>query len=64
MPSRRSQATGRRWWSVRSTPYPAGHEYEVPAASAVDAGCAPGAPTSSEIGNTGAVACEMDGGTL
>jgi hypothetical protein len=46
---------------VRSSSYPPGHEYEVPATSAADAGCA---PTSSELGDAGALACEMDGGTL
>ena len=50
---------------VRSTSYPAGHEYELPpAASMADAGCAPGA-TSSELGDGGGpLVCEMDGGTL
>jgi hypothetical protein len=49
--------------TVRSSSYPAGHEYEVPPASEADAGCAPGA-VSSELGDGGAIACELDGGGL
>jgi hypothetical protein len=41
-----------------SVSYPPGHEYEVPPLSSeLDAGCAPAA-------DAGAVACEMDGGTI
>ena len=40
--------------------YEAGHEYEVPA-TAGDAGCE---PTHVEAGDGGAIACEMDGGTI
>ena len=46
---------------VRSSSYAPGHEYEIPPSDADDAGCA---PTSSEVGDAGAIACEMEGGTL
>jgi hypothetical protein len=46
---------------VMSSSYPDGHEYEIPAAGAGDAGCA---PTASEMGDGGSIACEMEGGTF